>query len=206
MVSGPTLPSMTPPLEATPADWLTAWSSLAAAIFTGAATVGAGIAASASLRTLKNDSEDRARQRLFERSAQARLVRLGPIDNTEEAPFVPKTIDMQYTLDVTNCSDDAIRSVTLGLFVTPQDCQAEGSLYQNEAHTYERVLAAGESMLVVLSLRLREDSEEPPDQFGSYPAVEHWVHPSLTFTDVSGNRWERGRGYELIERPPKRLR
>lgn len=160
----------------------------------GVGTVGTLVAA---VSTLAKDRAESRRQRMYQRSAQAREVHLGSVQRKSVSGVVGQQMRMSYTVAVTNQSAEVIHDVKLALWIMPA-----AALY-DQARPARRVelpvLPPGETLTCQLDTVVKDVRGQGP--------VDHECRVEASFTDLSGQRWIRGPDYRLrsaeaASRPP----
>jgi hypothetical protein len=179
------------------ASWLEAVATVAAVV---AAVVAATYAANAFRIETKREVDreaERAERARFERSSQARRVRLSPVERVSASGRQFEYMDVHYRGFISNQSDDAVHDVEVVLLVDPPTAVAGG--YDRAARETFRTLAAEEHRIVDIRTRILWDP-------GSPEMRTHEIQASASFTDMSKLRWHRDHEHRLSSQAMGHLR
>lgn len=157
---------------------------------TWVAAVGTMGAFAASLWLLYLTVADRAEQRAFKRSEQARRIHVATPWAASASAEKFNWLSATYMVNLTNNSDEPIHDVLLRLEVVPSEHVSVNYASFNEVHRPS--LAAGE--FVELTLPTRQQWPQGADE-----ALQVTPLASVTFTDGANIKWTRGTDQRLRE-------
>jgi hypothetical protein len=143
---------------------------------------------------LKRESDDRRTRLNYERSEQARRVRLGPIESGPASGKRGIHATRHFVIKATNASEDAIHDFSLELHV-PNEYEV---LDRREARAAAEVVAVGQ--VVPLEFTVTIPWRDANDH--TIPTVP--VRASLAFTDMTGQRWIRDHTHRLTMQTRRR--